>query len=281
VIQTTKDKLATTIRAGFLPILVNDTLDPLFLAEICLEAGLPAIEYSLRRTDIRQMLPRLKTRFPELILLAASTIDDDNCVSFLKKKRDFLSLDELYRLNVDGIVSMLPFRQETYKTYGEEWLFVPGVETAAEALQQLRWGGHLIKFFNAEVFGGPRRIRTLQGPSHGIFPIVVTGGMTRDMVLPYMEGSALALAAGFDIILGERYQEMQETPDKTLIRSRLEGYVNAVAETRAKLGQSHWAQIKDADALLIATGRYFPFQAQSAATAGSRRSSHDPRAHSL
>lgn len=279
--QATKDKLAAIIRAGFLPILVNDALDPLFLAEICQETGLPAVEYTLRRTDVRQMLPRLKDQFPEFIVLVASTIDDDNCVSFLKKKRDFPSLDELYHLNADGIVSMLPFRKETYETYNKEWLFFPGVETAAEALQQLRWGAHLIKFFNAEVFGGPRRIRTLQGPSHGIFPVVVTGGMTRDKVMPYMESSALALAAGFDIILGERYQEMQESPDAAFIRSRLEGYVRAVAEARAKLGQSHWAEIEDADALLTATGRYFPFGKRSATPECNRRSRDESGAYSV
>lgn len=259
MLHTAKAKLAQIIRAGFLPILVKDALDPLFLAEICLEVGLPAIEYALRRTDIRQMLPRLKERFPELVVLAASTIDDDKCVAFLNKKRDFPSLDELHALHADGVVSMLPFRRETYETYGEDWLFIPGVETAAEALRQLSWGAHLVKFFNAEIFGGPPRIKTFQAPSYGIFPILVTGGIAKDKVLPYIESGALALGAGFDIILGERYQETQETLDKVFIRSRLEEYVSAIAEARTKLGQSHWAEIEDADALLEATGSYFQF----------------------
>ncbi|MFQ6094454.1 MAG: hypothetical protein ACE5OR_17570 [bacterium] len=72
--KNVKEKLAAILRTGFLPILVDDALDPLFLAGICQEVGLPAIECSLRRRDIRQMFPKLREQFPELVVLAASTI---------------------------------------------------------------------------------------------------------------------------------------------------------------------------------------------------------------
>ncbi len=154
---------------------------------------------------------------------------------------------------------MFPFRKETYETYGKDWLFIPGVETVADALNQLSWGAHLIKFFNSEIYGGPLRIKALQGPGHGIFPILVTGGITTDKVLPYLGGGALVLGAGFEIILGERYQEMQKAPDKTYICARLEEYVSAVAEARAQLGHTDWAEIQEPDELLKATNRYFSF----------------------
>lgn len=253
-----KEKLAAIIRTGFLPILVEDTLDPIFLAGICQEIGLPAIEYTQRREDLRQILPRLNKEFPNLMVLAASVIDDDKVVSFIKNKRDFLNLRELQDLGVDGIVSMLPFRKETYEIYRENLLMIPGVETAAEAFQQLSWGAHLIKFFNTEVFGGPRRIAFLQAPTHKVLPIVITGGITPDRVGPYLESGALVIGAGFDTILGEQYHKMQENPDKAFIRQQVKSYRAAVVETRGKLGQSRWGEIADADTLLKATNRFFP-----------------------
>ena len=256
-LKNVKDKLAAIIRCGFLPILVDDTIDPFFLTMLCQEVSIPVIECSLRRKDSMKILPKLKQNFPQLIVLAGSTIDNDRIVSLLKRRRNFPSLNELYHLNIDGIVSLLHFQKKTYTKYQEKWIFIPGAEVVSQAFQQLSWGAHLIKFVNTEGFEALKRIEALQGPTHQILPIMVTGGMTPEKISPYIKSGVLVIAAGFDVMLAERYHEMQKHPNKKWIIERLLEYVNTVQQARGKVKQAHWTQIKNSDTLLKETGKFF------------------------
>lgn len=252
-----KEKIASVIRQGFIPILINDRFDSVFLTEAISKSGLKVMEYSLRRKDIAKDLPKIKKTSPQALVLAASIIDNEKIVKFLKRRDNiFYSIDELYEMGVDGIISMLPFKEKTYKKYSDKLLLIPGVETAAEALEQLTLGAHLIKFFNTEAFGGPSRIKLLHAPTHNILPIIVTGGIRPEVISAYIENQVLAVAAGFDLILGEKYQEMQDTPDKNFIAQKLERYLRAVKEARMRTGKSNLGEL-ESESLLKITGRYF------------------------
>ncbi len=259
-IEGVKGKIASIIRCGFLPILVNDKFDPLFLAEIMWELGLPAIEYALRRKDAGEKIPEIKKRFPKMIVLAASTIDDERVVKFLRKREGiFPSIAELYEMGVDGLVSMLPFKEKTYQKYSGKMIFIPGVAVVKEALEELKKGAHLIKFFDTEVYGGVKRIKVLQGPTYGIIPTLVAGGIRPEKVFEYVESNVLVVSAGFDLILHKNYQAVQEKPDRVFITQCLKDYLIAVKEARIKLGIEYLSETEDPHRLLDMTGRLFPW----------------------
>ena len=151
---------------------------------------------------------------------------------------------------------MLPFSKKTYNKYKNKLLFIPGVETVAQAFEQISWGAHLIKFFNTENFGGAQRIKTIQGATHNTLPILVTGGMRLEKIFEYVEARVLVIGAGFDIILENGQQNFQGNLDKVFIKNKLLAYVKRVKESRKKTNQQYLSEEKNTDKLLKMTGRF-------------------------
>lgn len=252
--QDLVSKLAQVIREGFVPIMVRDSFDPLFLCEIVQEAGFPAVEFTLRREDLEK-IPVMRREFPELLLLIGSTIDQPEMVRFLRKKREFYSLPELCSLGADGLVSILSFRAETYRELSKQVILIPGVATLGEAIDQLTLGAHLVKFVSMP----ETAIKAFQAPTHHLLPIFYTGGATVERVEGYIEAGALVIGSGFDVILGEKYQEMQEKPDREYILDRLLTYRENVRRAREKTDEGRYCSLEDPLELLKGTGRYFPW----------------------
>ena len=90
-------KLARLVQAGFVPILLDNAVDPLLVCEVAHEAGLPAVEYTLLRRDY-EMLPIMKREFGDLLLLVGSVIDQPEVVRFVQSRRPFHSVEQLYDL---------------------------------------------------------------------------------------------------------------------------------------------------------------------------------------
>jgi hypothetical protein len=72
------------------------------------------------------------------------------------------------------------------------------------------------------------------GPLHYGLPLLLTGGMKPELIERYVEAGMLVAVAGFDLILGKRYHEMQKKPDWTAVAQALRAYVKAFADARAK-----------------------------------------------
>jgi hypothetical protein len=194
----------------------------------------------------------VRKSFPDLILLAGSTMDQPAIVKFLKKSRPFFSLDELGDLGVDGFVSMVPFRKITYRRFARKTVLVPGVSSPGEAIEQLVLGAHLAKFVN----GTDGYLKGMQAPTHGIIPVFYTGGVTLERIPGLVDSGVLVCGAGFDVILGSRYEEMQTQPDRRYIVKRLKIYREAIQAARGKTREKSYAPFSGKK-LLQATGRYF------------------------
>ena len=231
-----KEKYVQIHKQGFVPILVNDNFDAVFLADACVEAGIKTIEITCRRNNVVDEIKAIKDQHPSLGIIVGSTIDDDEMVAYIRKqKMDFPSLEQLTELGVDGLVSQAMYQVETVKRYSKKFLVVPGVETLGEALTMIKSGAQFAKFFALSISGGPAYLKCITGPAvHQLPAVFVTGGVTQTKIPEYIKANAALLASGFDVIVKNQYQALQEKPDMGAIVKTLRSFLDAAQLARSQ-----------------------------------------------
>ena len=186
------------IEQAWLPIFVDDEYDTETLIEGCRRAGLDAVEYTLRRRDANLITPKLKTFFPETVVLMGSTIDGDEIITERKTKfPQLMTIAELAPY-VDGFVSMLPYSDETLKKFSKTHLCIPTAETSGEALRQIKSGAAVIKVLGPD-FAFSKKLHAL--PTFDYCPTYVTGGVTPERMEEAFAAGNILCASGFDVVL--------------------------------------------------------------------------------
>ena len=227
---------------AWMPIFGQDGFDTEMLLKACDLADIQVIEYTLRRKDADRMIPLLKKRYPQKVVLAGSTIDNEKIVHQLKGKYPQLMTVEELSPYVDGFVSMLPYSDETLKKYSPSHILIPTAETGGEALRQMGGGAAFIKVLGPD-FSFSRQLHSV--PTFSFCPTYITGGVTPErMEEAFLAGNVLC-AAGFDVILkgedpdrltvqkaAERIRLFEETALKTrtAVNPKLKGIENLTDE---------------------------------------------------
>lgn len=210
-----------------MPIFVQDELDSRMLLDACLEAGVRAIEYTLRRADAREMIPRIRQEHPGLFLLAGSTVDDERIVRHCQKTYpQLMTIAELDQVGVDGFVSMLAWKEASIREYSSRRLVVPTAATSNDAFLQVTAGAHFAKIIGPEL-DVVRRCRA--APTFDFCPIFVTGGMTTGRIPDAISAGAAVVGSGFDLILAG-----EANPGRAAVVRKLKEFLHATAEARAK-----------------------------------------------
>ncbi len=223
----------------WMPIFGQDDFDTEMLLEACDLAGIEVIEYTLRRKDALRMIPLLKKRYPEKVILAGSTIDNERIVRQLKDKYPQLMTIEELSPYVDGFVSMLPYSDETLRKYSPSHILIPTAETGGEALRQMGGGAAFIKVLGPD-FSFSRQLHSV--PTFSFCPTYITGGVTPErMKEAFLAGNVLC-AAGFDVVLkGEDPKSM--TAEKAAERLRV------FEETAVRMREEANPKLKGIDVL--------------------------------
>lgn len=190
------------VRQGFFPIFVKDEeIDSCLLVESAVEAGCTILEYTCRRKDARTIIPWIKREFPHVAILGASLVDAPRASSFLQSARsNFITVDEMVDLGVDGLISFMRFRPETYDRYGGDLVLIPGVHSYNEALDELEKGADFIKLAGNTPWGAGILSSAVEA-THGLFPTLVTGGCSLKTIPGFVQAGAVLIATGFDVIL--------------------------------------------------------------------------------
>lgn len=216
----------TVHQQGFLPIFVAGNFDNRRLVHLCVAAGFRAIEYTLRCKDAQEMIPWIKKNYPELLLMVGSTIDSDPIVNRLRQKLgSFLCLDDLADLGVDGFVSMHAFKERSFTKFAGSHLLIPAVYTVNEALVQFESGAHFLKML------GPDLTLVKQAtspPTFGYCPVMVTGGMDKNLIPTAVQAGSVLVGSGFDLIL--KGNDMGTMTDEEIIKI-LKDYKRTVQTT--------------------------------------------------
>jgi 2-keto-3-deoxy-6-phosphogluconate aldolase len=191
---------------SFMPIFVEDQFDSHKLLEGCLLAGFKCVEYTLRRRDAHQMIPWIRKNYPDLILLAGSTLDNERIVTHVRKQNpQMLTIAQLAELGVNGFVSMIGWSEQSIRKYSATHLIIPTAMTVNEAFEQTGYGAQFIKLLGPDI-SFVKRCRA--DAAFGYCPIMVTGGMTCQQTPVTIEAGAVLVGAGFDLILKGRDKEI-------------------------------------------------------------------------
>ena len=169
--------------ARVVPVVVLDDVKlAVPLAEVFLEAGLPAIEITLRTDSALACLERIARDVPDLIVGAGSV-------------RDRTQVPRVIEAGARFAVSPGHSNTLCAAAMDHELPFVPGAVTASEVLSLREWGYTLVKFFPAELAGGLKMIQALSAPlpETRFFP---TGGITPGNAPAYLAAPQVACVGG-------------------------------------------------------------------------------------
>lgn len=261
-----KEKYAAIHRQGWLPIFVKDRFDALMLAEACMAAGIRVIEVTCRRPGAAQEIAAIKRKYPDLLVIAGSTVDYAPATGFLQSRgKPVLSVDALADAGADGFASQLAFSAETLGRLSGTHIFMPGVETLNEALLSLRLGAHFVKFWGCD----PARVKMINRfATFELFPVLVTGGVTLAKMSGYVEAGTAVLATGWDAMLGERYGEQQQKPDFDVLVDLARQYADEMQAARMRFDPNYSTlAAAGTDRYLRALANYHPFVERPQASA--------------
>jgi 2-keto-3-deoxy-6-phosphogluconate aldolase len=253
---TKSEALGKILYAGFVPVIVADDLPVMGCLEQMVPYGLEAVEISIRHPQALSLIGQAKSRFPQMAIGAAGLVEDGRLRDFLNASGTPLpSIAQCVDAGADFLVSMLPFGEGTYQRYRDSHVIVPGVSTAGEGYQALDLGANLLNFVNAHLLGGHEFFRALEATTYQTFPYFVATPMKCHHAGGYVAAGALAIEAGFNLILGPDYRPMQRAFDEELVRERLEPFVHNIARARQHYQEHIPFASRDAEAISKASGR--------------------------
>ena len=235
--QKTKNQL---VRQRFMPIFIHDDLDSKMLVAGAVEAGCMVLEYTCRRHDAREIIPWIKREYPHVAVFGASLVDGPKSSLFLSKHRpNFITIEEIVDLGVDGLISFLKFRPETYERYTNDLVMIPGVHTYNEALEQLELGADFVKILGNTPYGA-KIISFGRKATHELFPIMITGGMTEKTIPQFIKEGATLVTAGFDVILKKEI-EKGEGITQQVVSAAVKRYIDATRESQRRYWPEYYA----------------------------------------
>lgn len=150
-----------------LPVVVIENEEQaLGLAQALLDGGVNVIEITLRNTFGVNAIELIKSKFPEMVVLAGTVNTSEQMVAVVQA-------------GVDAIISpgistnLLKTAQQHNVTY------LPGVASASEIILAIEYGLQECKLFPATVVGGIGALKAFNGPFENI-RFCPTGGVNPD-----------------------------------------------------------------------------------------------------
>jgi len=161
------------------------------LGTVLLNADLPIIEITFRTKSAEEIIGKLSSKFPDL-LIGAGTV---------------LSVDEVKKANLKGAKFIVSpgFNPKIVDYCMENDIFIiPGINSPTFVEWGLERGLKLLKFFPAEVSGGISFLKALSGP----YPpekvkFLPTGGINNINFINYLKLDNVLACAGSWLVKGE------------------------------------------------------------------------------
>jgi len=166
---------------GLVPVLVLDDIEQAEpLASSLMAAGLNIAEITLRTEAADEVIRRISSTFPEMLIGAGTVLSLEDAQKAVDAGAQFIVSPGFDPL----IVSWCQQR---------EVLITPGVATPTEITRALSMGLNGLKFFPAEILGGVNALKALAGPFGGV-RFIPSGGVGSQNATAYLElGNVLAV----------------------------------------------------------------------------------------
>ena len=168
---------------GVIPVIaIDDAKDAVNLAQALLTGGLPFAEITFRTDAAEQSIRNVASQVPDMIVGAGSVL---NRVQAQK------AVDAGARFIVSA-----GFDTEVVEwCLGKQIPVTPGIATPTEIMMALSTGLRILKFFPAEVIGGPKALKAISAPFPGI-RYIPTGGVNPDNLRDYLSMSVVHCCGG-------------------------------------------------------------------------------------
>lgn len=154
---------------------IDDPNNALILAETLLEAGINAIELTLRTPNAFQCLSIIRKTCPEMIAGVGTVLNTEQVKQAVDEGAAFAVAPGLCPEVVKA-------------AYAAGLPFAPGIMTPSDIETALNLHCRLLKFFPAEPVGGVRFLNTLTAPyAHLNLEFIPLGGLTENNFTDYLK----------------------------------------------------------------------------------------------
>ncbi|MFX1327203.1 MAG: bifunctional 4-hydroxy-2-oxoglutarate aldolase/2-dehydro-3-deoxy-phosphogluconate aldolase [Promethearchaeota archaeon] len=184
-----------------IPVAIIDNLDNAVpLGKILIDAGLPIIEVTFRTETAAESIKKLTKELPVMLVGAGTVLKVDQVKNAIKAGAQFIVTPGFNPKVVDYCIE-------------EKVPIIPGVNTPTMVEWALDRGLTVIKFFPADLSGGPKMLKSLAGP----YPdarFVPTGGINADSLKNYLELPNVIACGGSwivskDLISAGKFEEIK------------------------------------------------------------------------
>jgi Entner-Doudoroff aldolase len=156
-----------------IPVAVINKMEVVLpLAKTLMEAGLPILEVTFRTEVAAEVIKVLTESYPELLVGAGTILKVQQVKKAINAGAQFIVTPGFNPKVVDYCINNhIPI--------------IPGVNTPTMVEWALDRGLKTVKFFPADLSGGPKMLKTLAGPYPSI-KFLPTGGINNDSLLSYL-----------------------------------------------------------------------------------------------
>ena len=154
------------------------------VAEALLAAHLPLIELTLRTPRAVEIIAKLHTAYPELIIGAGTVLSIADLEAVQQAGAHFAVAPGLNPAILSHAATIgIPF--------------MPGIATPSDIESALTLGYHTLKFFHAEALGGLSYLKAIAAPYiHRQLAFMPLGGLTQQRVADYLQSDLVAAVGG-------------------------------------------------------------------------------------
>jgi 2-dehydro-3-deoxyphosphogluconate aldolase/(4S)-4-hydroxy-2-oxoglutarate aldolase len=167
-------------------VVIEDVETAVPLARTLLDAGLGAIEVTLRTAGAVEAIGEIVKHVPEMLTGAGSIRNGQQLLTVIDAGAQF-------GVGPGFSESLLDTAEQA------EWPFIPGSMTPSESIVLLERGYSLQKFFPAGVAGGTAYLKSVAGPLPEV-SFMPTGGIRADNARSYLDLPNVACIGGSWIV---------------------------------------------------------------------------------
>jgi 2-dehydro-3-deoxyphosphogluconate aldolase/(4S)-4-hydroxy-2-oxoglutarate aldolase len=191
-----------------IPVATIDKLEEAIpLGKILIEANLPVIEVTFRTKVAAQSIKVLTNEFPNLLVGAGTVLKVEQVKNAINMGAQFIVTPGFNPKVVDYCVQ-------------EQIPIIPGVNTPTMVEWALDRGVKIVKFFPADLSGGPNMLKSLAGP-YPSMRFLPTGGINIGSLRSYIDLPNVIACGGSwtvpkDLIAKGKFGEIKQLIEKTL-----------------------------------------------------------------
>lgn len=188
-------------------VTIKNINDAIPLAKILIEAGLPLIEVTFRTDVAAEAIGVLSSNFPNLLVGAGTILKAEQVKKATNAGAQFIVTPGFNPKVVDYCVKKhIPI--------------IPGVNTPTMVEWALDRGVEVVKFFPADLSGGPKMLRSLAAP-YPTMRFIPTGGINNSSLKSYLDLPNVIACGGSwivrkDLIATSKFEEIKKLIEEVL-----------------------------------------------------------------